>query len=94
MSARTTPRELVSLAEAAQRLGICVPTLRRWIAADMADRQAGGTFSRVPGGRTFGTRYVIFRAVFERALVDGIEPDAPRKRQPIPFLVRRERTSA
>jgi len=68
----TTPQpasELVPLDEAAERLGIHTDTLRRWIKADMADGR-----NRVPGSRGEGSKYVILRAVFDRALRDGVEP--------------------
>ncbi|MDF2757929.1 MAG: hypothetical protein K0S99_561 [Thermomicrobiales bacterium] len=78
------------LAEAAARCGVSVATLKRAITDDQADKQAGHPVHRVPGGRKFGTKYVIFRAVFERAVVEGIEPDAPHEPEPpVPFLRRR-----
>lgn len=61
--------ELVSLEEAAERLGVSPDTVRRWIKADMADGKG-----RVPGGR-FDGRYAIIRAVFDRAMRHGIEPE-------------------
>jgi excisionase family DNA binding protein len=57
--------------EVADRLGMKLDTVRRWIRADMAD---GG--HRIPGGRCEGSRFVIIRAVFERAMRQGIEPES------------------
>ena len=67
---RTPVSELVPLEEIAERLEIHTDTVRRWIKADMAD---GG--NRVPGSRGEGSRYIVIRAVFERAMRDGREPE-------------------
>lgn len=61
--------ELVPLDEAARRLNISLPTLRRWIKADLSDGKG-----RVPGARGEGSAYRITRATFERAMRDGVEP--------------------
>jgi hypothetical protein len=63
--------ELMPIAEAAARLGVHEDTLRRWMRLDMEDGKG-----RVPGGRCEGRYYLIFRAVFDRALREGDEPPA------------------
>ena len=65
--------ECIAIPDVAKRLGKSPATIRRWIELDMQD---GGR--RVPGGRKGdGESLVVIRAVFERAMRDGIEP-APR----------------
>ena len=61
-----TSDELVPIAEACTRLKVGESTLYRGLAD-----------GKVPGGRQLGNRWIIARAVFERWLVDGIEPDTP-----------------
>lgn len=62
--------ELMTAEEVGKRLHKHPNTIRQWIALDMVDG-AG----RVPGGRVgqSGTAAIV-RAVFERAMRDGIEP--------------------
>ena len=67
--------ETLTVEQAAKRLDISVDTARRWIREDAKD---GG--NRVPGGRYHGSRYVVIRAVFDRAMRTGIEPE---RRQPV-----------
>jgi len=69
-TAPTPVNETISVADAAKRLGISVDTCRKWIRQDMVDG-AG----RVPGGRCLDTMYIVIRAVFERAMRDGHEPE-------------------
>lgn len=66
------PSDLLPIAEAAERLGIHPTTLRQWMRLDMEDGKG-----RVPGGRCEGRNYVVIRAVFDRAMRDGIEPERP-----------------
>ena len=61
-----TSDELVPIAEACTRLKVGESTLYRGLAD-----------GKVPGGRQLGNRWIIARAVFERWLVDGIEPAIP-----------------
>ena len=61
--------ELIPLEEVAERYGVHIDTVRRWIKADLADGK-----HRVPGARGEGSRYIVLRAPFERAVRDGIEP--------------------
>lgn len=68
------PAELVPIHEACRRLGVGESTLYRALKAQ-----------QVPGGRQLGGRYIIARAVFERWLVDGIEPGATEQ-TPLPFV--------
>lgn len=68
-----TPPELMPFDEVCGRLGIGESTLYRGLKA-----------GNVPGGRRLGNRWIIARAVFERWLVEGIEPgDQPVR---TPFL--------
>jgi hypothetical protein len=62
--------ETMDLHVVGRRLGIHADTVRRGIRDDMAD---GGR--RIPGGRKVGGRYLVIRAVFERAMRHGIEPE-------------------
>lgn len=59
------PAELVPHEEIQRRLGISESTMYRGF-------QAGD----IPGARRIGGRWITVRAVFERWLVAGIEPDA------------------
>lgn len=68
------PAELVPIEEACRRLSVGESTLYRALKA-----------SQVPGGRRLGGRWIIARAVFERWLVDGIEPGAAEA-TPLPFV--------
>jgi hypothetical protein len=61
--------ELIPLEEVGERFGVHIDTVRKWIKADMADGR-----NRVPGSRGEGSRYIVVRAIFERALRDGVEP--------------------
>jgi hypothetical protein len=62
--------ETIAINDVAHRLGVSPETIRRGIRSDMAD---GGR--RIPGGRAIGSRYFVVRAVFERAMRGGIEPE-------------------
>jgi len=62
--------DTMDVSEAAARLGMHDDTVRRGIREDMQD---GGR--RIPGGRHIGSKYLIIRAVFERAMRDGVEPE-------------------
>jgi hypothetical protein len=63
--------EIISPNDVADRLGMHPDTVGRGIREDMED-----SGKRIPGGRCIGSRYFVIRAVFERAMRQGIEPEA------------------
>ena len=69
--------EVMDVAEVARILDIHPDTVRRGIREDMVD---GGR--RIPGGRHIGSRYFVIRAVFERAVRDGVEPERVERVEP------------
>ena len=71
---RTTPSELIPLKEARERLGIAENTLYQALANGQipGGRRMGGI--KGDDGEWRGGTWRIVRSVFERWLVDGIEP--------------------
>jgi uncharacterized membrane protein len=65
--------ETVPFDEVARRMGKSTETIRRWIKADLINGKG-----RVPGSRGEGSSYVVIRAVFERAMREGREPERVR----------------
>jgi len=88
MSATTSAIELMSTHDAAARLGLSEPTVRRQIRREV-EAATPDTLRTVPGGRCAGERYVIFRRVFDAVLSEAkhIEPDPTIPTNP--FIVRR-----